>query len=84
MICFLFKPHRWLPAALAFVCCVFQSAFTGNRGSIGKNAKPAAPFTVPEQNYIYFAAMGDQGEGSPAQHHVAELMKKKSKKSWWW
>lgn len=78
------KPKRWLPAALTFVICVFHPVFSGDRASRVKNAKPTPAFTVPAktagQNHIYFIAMGDQGEGSPEQRHVAELMNAKAQR----
>ncbi|MEK7727455.1 MAG: metallophosphoesterase [candidate division KSB1 bacterium] len=78
-----YKPQQWLPAlffALA-ICAVILFGFAP-RGSKVKNFKPAPPFSIPAksagQGYIYFAGIGDQGEGTPAQRKVAELLNAKA------
>jgi len=79
------KPQRWLPLVLfALVTCAFLPCSFAGRGSKVKNAKPTPPFTIPDkvagQGYVYFVAMGDQGEGSPEQRKVAELINAKAQK----
>ncbi len=80
-----FKPQQVLPALLfALVLCAFVPCGYGGRGSKVKNPKPTPPFSIPDkiagQGYVYFAGMGDQGEGSPEQRKVAELMNAKAQK----
>jgi acid phosphatase len=80
-----FKPRHVLPALLlALVMCAFIPCGHAGRGSKVKNPKPAPAFTIPDkiagQRYIHFAGFGDQGEGTPEQRRVAELLNAKAQK----
>ena len=49
-----------------------------------KNPKPIPEFSIPDKipgrNYVYFIALGDQGEGGSSQKHVARMMNEKARK----
>ena len=52
--------------------------------SIVRNLKSTPEFVIqnriPERDYVYFIALGDQGRGGHSQKHVAQLMNEKARK----
>jgi acid phosphatase len=65
-------------------CLTLTCDFSALGGkSTVKNRKPVPPFCIPKKtpntNYVYFAALGDQGMGDSGQRHVANLMNEKAR-----
>jgi tartrate-resistant acid phosphatase type 5 len=66
-------------------CLAFACSFSGLDEKSGvKDRKPipefSIPVRIPERNYVYFIALGDQGEGGSSQKHVAHMMNDKARK----
>jgi len=79
---------KFLPRDVLFVwigCLALACNFTGlDEKSRVENRKPIPEFSIPDRvpgrNYVYFIALGDQGEGGSSQKHVARLMNEKARK----
>lgn len=78
---------KLFPRCLVLVCmcclawaCGFSAPDRQKRVT---NPRPVPEFSVPARNpdekYVYFIAIGDQGKGGEDQRHVAELMNEKAR-----
>ncbi|MCG8607859.1 metallophosphoesterase [bacterium] len=79
------KPRAHYIQLMVLTCLTLCCDFSAQNGkSRVLNNRPVPPFSIPEKrsdiDYIYFAALGDQGMGSDGQRHVANLMNEKAKK----
>lgn len=79
---------RFLPRFVLVVligCLALACRLSGlEEKSRVENRKPVPEFSIPERapenNYVYFIAIGDQGMGDNNQKHVARLMNEKARK----